>query len=332
MFVPYLALTLLLCGALHAQDNREPDPDNQFIYPPLPGPQASNDPSVFEDNLNFTVSIDQAQPWKWITNMTYMSITLNQEGNPDIVRSRVLLECGSQADYYYWDGEISPIQLSDGNIAFLSAWNCSEPDATPIFFSHYFNLVEPVVSSSSSSVTPTSTGSLASVQSTLATQTGAGVTSQSSSSPTPTTPTGSPESSSSTGSSSGGDGGSDAAAIGGGVGGGIGGALVLIALGAFFLYWRRNKKKQQRLQTLHSGNRMGYHDQPYSNPQSPGQMSSVPGYGQQTSYYNPPKQYAPAELSNAVSPGVHQVQTPATFEMSDTSHSQSGRASRFGEG
>lgn len=91
MFVPYLALTLLLCGALHAQDNREPDPDNQFIYPPLPGPQASNDPSVFEDNLNFTVSIDQAQPWKWITNMTYMSITLNQEGNPDIVRSRVLL-------------------------------------------------------------------------------------------------------------------------------------------------------------------------------------------------------------------------------------------------
>jgi hypothetical protein len=81
---------LLLSGLAIAQDNRTPDPDNHFIYPPLPGPQFSNDPTVFENNLNFTVGVLQSAPFKWVTNMTSMSVTLNQEGHSDRVKSHEL--------------------------------------------------------------------------------------------------------------------------------------------------------------------------------------------------------------------------------------------------
>ena len=241
-------------------------------------------------------------------------------------------DCPIDTDYYYWDGDISPIDIKNGSIAFLSAWNCSEPDATPIFFSHYFNLSEPVAASSSSSASQSSaTGSLASTQSVLATQTGAttGTATGSGSS----SPTGSSSASSSTGSSKSG-GGTNAAAIGGGVGGGIGGALVLIALGAFFLYWRRNKQKQQKQQIPGAHiPETGYSNKAYAGAQSPGELSSVPAYSQQNSYYDNPQrqQYPPVELGNTAPAGVHQIQSTPKYEMSDTSHSQSGRASRFGE-
>lgn len=78
---------LLLTGLVVAQDNRPPDPNNHFIYPPLPGPQLSNDPTVFKDNINFTVGIAQSAPFKWVTNMTSMRVTLNQEGNPESVNA-----------------------------------------------------------------------------------------------------------------------------------------------------------------------------------------------------------------------------------------------------
>jgi hypothetical protein len=69
-----------------AQDNRDPDPDNHFIYPPLPGPQYSNDPTVFESNLNFTVGTPQSQPFKWVSNLESLHLTMVQEGNPDVIQ------------------------------------------------------------------------------------------------------------------------------------------------------------------------------------------------------------------------------------------------------
>lgn len=93
---------LLLAGLAIAQDNRPPDPNNRFIYPPLPGPQFSNDPTVFETNLNFTVGVLQSAPFKWVTNMTSMSVTLNQEGNPESVQTHELSRMSaSWAQAYY---------------------------------------------------------------------------------------------------------------------------------------------------------------------------------------------------------------------------------------
>ena len=78
-----LALSLSL---VDAQDNRATDPNNHFIYPPLPGPQFSNDNTVFSENLNFTAGVTQSAPFKWTTNLTRIRISISQEGNPDSVQ------------------------------------------------------------------------------------------------------------------------------------------------------------------------------------------------------------------------------------------------------
>lgn len=87
--VTALGLLLLLYPVV-SQDNRPPDPNNHFIYPPLPGPQFGNDPHVFWSNLNFTVGVLQSQPFKWVSNMTLMQVTLQQEGNPAEVQTQMI--------------------------------------------------------------------------------------------------------------------------------------------------------------------------------------------------------------------------------------------------
>ncbi|OTA69520.1 hypothetical protein K449DRAFT_384464 [Hypoxylon sp. EC38] len=140
---------------------------------------------------------------------------------------------GTSTNYLYWDGSIGSIDLKNGSQAYLGVWNCSD-FTTPVFFSHYMNLVEGSSASSSTTTSSTSTTSSASISPTTSIATA----------PVATTPTStnSPhvdESSSYRGSS-------NAAAIGGGIGGGIGGALILIAAAIAFWKYRTRKSKDQQ--------------------------------------------------------------------------------------
>ncbi|KAI0971682.1 hypothetical protein F4678DRAFT_461045 [Xylaria arbuscula] len=207
-----------------AQDNRPPDANNHFIYPPLPGPQFSNDPSIFSSNLAFTVGSPQSQPFKWLSNMSSMMIYLQQEGNQLSVQQHALTGCQSGViDSLYWDGNIGNIDLKNGTQAYLSVYNCSNPGSTPVFFSHYINLTEPVVSSS------TVTGAAATTNSALPT-----TTTTTSAVAVPSL-TGTNEASSTSSPSSS----LNTSAIGGGIGGGIGGAIVLVAVGFAILRIRK---------------------------------------------------------------------------------------------
>lgn len=85
-----LLLHLATCVLVIAQSDGPLDPQNHFVYPGLPGPAYSDDPTVFALNQNFTVGEDQSQPFKWITNMTSTRITLWQEGNPDKVQQHII--------------------------------------------------------------------------------------------------------------------------------------------------------------------------------------------------------------------------------------------------
>ncbi|KAI0120383.1 hypothetical protein F4776DRAFT_251803 [Hypoxylon sp. NC0597] len=267
-----LYLLLNVCIVL-AQDNREPDENNHFIYPPLPGPQYSNDPSVFETNINFTVGRGQSQPFKWVSNMTSMQIILCQEGNPDSVRTHDITDCidGTSTDYLYWDGGIGSIDLKNGSQAYLGVWNCSD-FTTPVFFSHYMNLVEDSSTPSSTTTSSASTTSGISTSPPTSISTAPVVT--------PPLSTDSPhadESSSNRGSS-------NAAAIGGGIGGGIGGALVLIAAAlAFWKYRTRKSKGQQQPNEQIAA---------WANHQDYNAMSVSPG----SNVYKPP--YQPSELES----------------------------------
>ncbi|KAI1118177.1 hypothetical protein F5Y14DRAFT_401336 [Nemania sp. NC0429] len=224
-------LVLVAACLVVSQDNRPPDPNNHFIYPPLPGPQFSNDPSVFGSNLNFTVGSPQSQPFKWVSDMDSMQIILQQEGNQISVRSHELTECQSGSiDYIYWDGDLGGIDLKNGIQAFLSAYNCSNPGSTPVFFSHYINLTEPIISQSSSITSSTATSTADSTTSS------AQPTTTNNPSTTPVaTPTNTNDNSSKPS--------SDAAAIGGGVGGGVGGAIVVAAIVYAIVKTRKGHKQ-----------------------------------------------------------------------------------------
>ena len=112
-----------------------------------------------------------------------------------------------QENYYYWDGNIGPIDLNHGIYAFIAAYNCSE-STSPIFFSHYITLTESAAATNSGTNTAASCSS-------------ASPSAWPSATPVPA----------SSGASS-----STAAALGGGIGGGIGGAIVLV--GVSFEIWK----------------------------------------------------------------------------------------------
>ncbi|KAI1302648.1 hypothetical protein F5Y03DRAFT_396403 [Xylaria venustula] len=227
-------LILLLAAAclVTAQDNRPPDANNHFIYPPLPGPQFSNDPSIFSSNLAFTVGSPQSQPFKWLSNVSSMMIYLQQEGNQLSVQQHELTGCQSGAnDFIYWDGNIGDIDLKNGTQAYLSVYNCSNPGSTPVFFSHYINLTEPAISSS------TVTGAAATTNSALP-------TTLSTSSVAVPSSTGTNQASSIPSLSFS----LNASAIGGGVGGGIGGAIALVAVGFAVLRIRKRRDNIEQAQ------------------------------------------------------------------------------------
>lgn len=137
-------------------------------------------------------------------------------------------------NYLYWDGNIGSINLKNGSQAYLGAYNCSNP-GTPVFFSHYINLIEMPSKPSSTSDLTTLTSSFSTSFATLF------ITSSLVTSPT-TSPSSSPVPSISSPT----DGSSNAAAIGGGIGGGLGGALVLIAAALAFWRYRGRKDKEQK--------------------------------------------------------------------------------------
>ncbi|OTB03762.1 hypothetical protein M426DRAFT_12263 [Hypoxylon sp. CI-4A] len=272
-----------------AQDNRDPDENNHFIYPPLPGPQYSNDPTVFETNINFTVGKSQNQPFKWVSNMTYMQIILCQEGNPESVQLHDITECidGTSDDFIYWDGDIGSIDLNNGSQAYLGVWNCSE-NSTPVFFSHYINLVEDdSVSSTTSSASSTTTSSSASSSSTSL-ATGAMSVNSAAASPTDTS-TPSEAASADT---------SNAAVIGGGIGGGIGGALLVIAVAFAVWKYRTGKKKNQRQPG-------GQQIATWANNQSYNPVALTPNG---SNMYKPP--YGPTELYSHPSSVAEAQTTP----------------------
>ncbi|KAK5632053.1 hypothetical protein RRF57_007767 [Xylaria bambusicola] len=231
------------------QDNRPPDPNNYFIYPPLPGPQFSNDPTVFSSNLAFTVGQPQSQPWKWVSNMSSMMIYLQQEGNPESVQAHQLTDCQpGDIGSIYWDGDIGDIDLMNGTQAFLEVYDCLIPDSTPVFFSHYINLTDNSASESNSmTIFSTPTLTVSSIQSVMTSSkfpTEASPTSShyssspsSSSSPSPSSTSSSPSS-------------TNAAAIGGGIGGGIGGAIVIAAIIFALLKTRKGKSQPDQPQNV----------------------------------------------------------------------------------
>lgn len=235
-----------------AQDNRPPDPHNHFLNPPLPGNQSNVDDTVFWENRNWTVGIIQDQTWSWVSNVTNLGITLNQEGNPERVKRRWILstcaqvsflgfqdspqpDCGeaSREDYVYRDGKIRPIDLKNGSIAFLAAWDC-DTNNTPLFFSHYINLTEPEVV-------------LSSTASANAATTPPGQTSFLANTAPPNTAT-ADNSTKSTSDRGNGDS-NNIAAVASGIGGGIGGALLLCAVAGLLIYYRRNKRKISQQKT-----------------------------------------------------------------------------------
>lgn len=85
----YYLLFFILC--ISAQDNRATDENNHFIYPPLPGPQFSNDPTVFQDNILLTAGVKQSEPFKWASNLTNLALYLQQEGNSEYVKAHNLI-------------------------------------------------------------------------------------------------------------------------------------------------------------------------------------------------------------------------------------------------
>ncbi|KAI1878938.1 hypothetical protein JX265_003115 [Neoarthrinium moseri] len=125
-----LSLILSASQPASAQDDRAVDPDNHFLYPPLPGAQHTEDPTVFWNNINVTFGVAQTQPFKWVSDMPSCS-----PGSFNTI---------------YWDGRIDPIDINNGSQAYLAAWNCSNLSASPVFFSHYFNLTGQAPSTSTS--------------------------------------------------------------------------------------------------------------------------------------------------------------------------------------
>ncbi|KAI1204921.1 uncharacterized protein F4807DRAFT_445018 [Annulohypoxylon truncatum] len=274
-----------------AQDNRPKDPNNYFIYPKAAGPQYSNDPSVFESNENFTVGQAQAQPFKWVSNMTTMEIILCQEGNPDSVLTHPLTGCfdGSSRNFLYWDGSIGDIDLNNGTQAYLGVWNCSEPGSSPVFFSHYINLIN--ASTTSSTISSTTTMSASSMATAPMTSSTPSTESSPSQASTPST-----------------NGSSNAAAIGGGIGGGIGGALILIA--AAFAFWKyrsgRDKGQPEAIQQI-----ADWPNHPEYSAMSPSQDLGVfkPSYqpSELSSHSQRVSELPPSSVTRAVAPDSGRV-------------------------
>ncbi|KAJ9615751.1 hypothetical protein H2200_001828 [Cladophialophora chaetospira] len=244
-----------------AQSNDTTDTD-YFLNPPRSGPDAATDPvDAYVGNLDFTVGVQPISPFSWVTNLTNMKIRLVQQAAPAVFGSLYITGCFDGTfpnNLTYWNGDIGDIDLSISNIAFLCIYasNCSDAGSPPVFNSHYFNLTDPTVSSSTSLPSSTST----------------------SSTPTATPPatTSSAPVASPTGGSSGS---SDAAAIGGGVGGGVGGAIILCA--AAFAFWRYHKNSKAKQMQQHPGP-----DYPMYHAQSPGPPASTqsPYTGSSTTY------------------------------------------------
>ncbi|KAH8647244.1 hypothetical protein BX600DRAFT_476362 [Xylariales sp. PMI_506] len=222
MALRFVAILIILfsCYGSHAQDSRAEDPNNHFVFPPLPGPQHTSDPTVFWDNINITYGVAQTKAFQWVSDMSSMQVTLEQEGDQSSARYRQIASCSPGSNnLIYWDGQIDPIDLANGTQAYLAAWNCSEPNASPIFFSHYFNLTAPTASTANTSETTNST---------TPTATGSGKDGTQSTSSAAGTEQGTTKI-------------STAAVIGGSVAGGVGGSLVFL-LGVYALLRYHRKK------------------------------------------------------------------------------------------
>lgn len=182
--------------------------------------------------------------------------------------------------------------------AYLGVYNCTDPDehTTPIFFSHYINLTEPVDTavSTTTSASPSATATSRPTVSTAAAAT--------------------------TSSSSNNGGSNNTVALGAGIGGGIGGAILLVGIGAFIIYWRRSKRAQLgspygsdgRSQTPFLGNNNA------SDKYSQADMQKGSGVYEQRSTMYSDQQYPMHEMS-AAQPGTHQVPYREPAELSNSS-------------
>jgi hypothetical protein len=171
----------------------------------------------------------------------------------------------------FWDGRIDPIDLRNGSQAYLAAWNCSDPNASPMFFSHYFNLTKPTQSTSSDTMSSTASTTVT----------------------TATRPSQQTADSSSTSASTNSTF-NNAGAIGGGVGGGLGGALLLIA-GGFALYRYRKESHGKEPAHLYDTN----HDVMQHDSVPTGHKVSMAPAGDYAPVYEPkhPTGYRPSELA-----------------------------------
>lgn len=87
----FLSVILSKVGAQVSGAN--PDPETHFVYPPLPGPNVSDDPTVFWNNINLTAGA-QPQPFTWVTNMDAVTISMHQQLATENFISRVVTLAG----------------------------------------------------------------------------------------------------------------------------------------------------------------------------------------------------------------------------------------------
>ncbi|KAI0162141.1 hypothetical protein GGR57DRAFT_453217 [Xylariaceae sp. FL1272] len=239
------ALLVQMIHSVKAQDPGTPDPDNHFIFPPLPGARVTDDETVFWNNQEIVAGKPQTQPFTWTSNLPNMRVRMQQEGISDGFFH--LTNCIDGKDnFIYWDGDLHEIDLQDGNRAYLVTYNCSDPLAPPIFMSHYFNLT--LLDSSSdkdaktlSTATQTSTSTSESIS--------ASITIPIASSSATATNSIQLNAASSTSSAS-------SIAIGAGVGGGVGGAIFVVGIIFALMRYRRraqhHNQRQKRVNDVHS--------------------------------------------------------------------------------
>ncbi|OAL37923.1 hypothetical protein AYO20_02756 [Fonsecaea nubica] len=206
------------------------DQENIFLNPPTNG--VNND---FTQNPTYVQGSTITLQWE--TTYPSTDLVIWQNGNPN----SQLLTAGITTTKLSWTvgaGAIPPFDLSEGNVFFFQMYNSS---TSTFFSSHYFNVSNPSLASTTST-SPSSTTTPPTSTSTRA-QSSSGSSSSTTSRATPT-PTVSPESSNDGSSSSSSSNNNNKLGIGLGIGIGVCAFLILVT-GLVWYFFRRRRRQQE---------------------------------------------------------------------------------------
>ncbi|KXJ89116.1 hypothetical protein Micbo1qcDRAFT_235456 [Microdochium bolleyi] len=93
MLLQILLGLFCLSQSVSAQKNIPFNPSNYFIWPPLPGPPANVDPSVFADNPVLEYGKPQSRAFTFATSMNATTIYMFQEENPQVAKYHLIRDC-----------------------------------------------------------------------------------------------------------------------------------------------------------------------------------------------------------------------------------------------